>query len=155
VTLTLRIRSVQHNRYRSGFLTAYMAYHTVHWWIKVLKMKRKESLPGYSDADSELQIAIFRTTLECRVLLRHMRELRSQVRQANKWGTTANFDLQLKEYLVRGIAGNVQRITRQVNRARGATCDFLTLNSKDSVHVDQGIRKPSHSTKGTVCAEDD
>lgn len=91
-------------------------------------MKRKEPLPGFPEADWELQGAILKATIETRVLLCHLREIRRAIRNANRMGHFWNFERHLINYLNKDMALNLQRITRQVNAARRSTLDFLKKN---------------------------
>jgi len=92
-------------------------------------MPRKEPLPGFYEADSELQCAILKVTIETRVLIRHLVELQKQVGNSNRYQSTDNFNDSLADYLREGMAGNLQRITRQVNTARKAVLSFLEKNT--------------------------
>lgn len=92
-------------------------------------MKRKEPIPGFREADLELQLAILKATIETRVLLNHLRALQRSVRNANRIGTVWNFEVHLLDYLNRDMALNLQRITRQVNSARRAVLSFLKQNN--------------------------
>jgi ribosomal protein S15P/S13E len=94
-------------------------------------MPCKEPLPGFYEADSELQCAILKVTIETRVLLRHLNELRKQVNNSKRYRSTENFNESLVDYLREGMAGNLQRINRQVNTARKAVLTFLEKNSED------------------------
>ena len=92
-------------------------------------MKKRRPLSGYQEADWELQGAILKVTLETRVLLSHLRELRQAVRRANRYGTLWNFERHLVDYLNKDMALNLQRITRQVNTARRSVLEFLKQNN--------------------------
>ena len=94
-------------------------------------MGNKKHLPGYHNADWELQGAIFKATIESRVLIQSLRDMRKAIRKANRWGTTINFECYLVDYLNHGMAENLQWITRQVNAARRASLEFLRLNCRD------------------------
>lgn len=95
-------------------------------------MKKRRPLPGFLEADWELQGAILKATIETRVLLSHLRELRRAVRDANRIGRLWNFERHLVDYLNKDMALNLQRLTRQVNTARRSVLDFLKQNNAPS-----------------------
>jgi hypothetical protein len=93
--------------------------------------RNKDPLPGFYEADSELHSAILKVKIETRVLLRHLNQLQKQINCSNRYGSTENIDGSLKDYLSEGMAGNLQRIPRQVNTARRAVMNFLEKNRVD------------------------
>lgn len=92
-------------------------------------MRYKDQLPGYQEADWELQGAILKVTLETRVLLRYLREMRKAMRTANRYKSLWYIDRSLVSYLNKDMALNLQRLNRQVNTARRSVLRYLDQNN--------------------------
>jgi hypothetical protein len=91
-------------------------------------MSRKVPLQDYEETVFHLQGIILSASIEARVLLRHLRDLRREVAKANRYGTTINFAQYLNEFLGTGSAVSLQQLTRQVNDARKIVANFLEKN---------------------------
>ena len=91
-------------------------------------MKRRKPVPGYIEAQEELQVAIIYGGRESRQLMNNLRELKRQLRNCNHPGAAANMDTYLMEYLRKDMAANLQRLTRHANAARRAVVTFLEVN---------------------------
>lgn len=91
-------------------------------------MKKKNALPGYVEAQEELQVAVIYGGRESRILMRNLRELKRQLRFCNHHGGASNLDNYLMEYLKKDMAINLQRLIRHANAARRAVMSFIEMN---------------------------
>jgi hypothetical protein len=94
-------------------------------------MRKKKLLPGYIEAQEELQVAILYGGCEARVLMRNLRDMKRQLRLCNFVGSASYIDHNLAEYLRKDMALNLQRLIRHANAARQAVVAFLEANKID------------------------
>jgi len=91
-------------------------------------MSRRVALTGYDEADLELSCAILKMNYETRIMLWHLQEIRKGIKSAARWESTATLENFLMDFLNQGMAGALQRMTRQVNVSRKAVLNFLEKN---------------------------